>query len=60
MGAGTVCDQVDCCAGRSIPLGACCCSNGECNDQIVESLCPSQCQWTENAACDVCGTVPKL
>ncbi len=57
MGAGTVCDQVDCCAGRSIPLGACCCSNGECNDQIVESLCPSQCQWTENAACDVCGTV---
>ena len=57
MGAGTICNQVDCCAGRSIPTGACCCSDGSCNDQITQSLCPSNCQWIENSGCDSCGTV---
>jgi len=57
MGAGTQCSEVDCCAGRSIPTGACCCSDGTCNDRIVQTLCPSNCQWTQDAGCDVCGTV---
>ena len=58
MGIGTLCTTVDCCAGQAVPLGACCCNSGICNDLIPESLCTdTDCEWVSSTDCAMCGTV---
>jgi len=58
MGPLTECESVDCCSGQAIPLGACCCSDGSCSDNITQSLCTgANCVWTQGSGCEVCGTV---
>ena len=58
MGPLTTCNSVDCCSGQSVPLGACCCSDGACNDNIPSSLCTEEnCTWVSDSDCSICGSV---
>ena len=59
MGAGTVCDNVDCCAGQAIPLGICCTPSGcSPNYPVTQLECSSSTStWNQGYNdCSICDT----